>query len=131
MTERQPRPKSFAQRSGSETRRRGAVVRVRCSDAEREALTAKATAEGLSVGGYLRLAGLGRAGRRTRRARPVDQDALWAATAALNKVGSNLNQIAHRLNAEGARSVAADSTLVLTRAAVESIMALTGRRGRR
>lgn len=106
-------------------------MRVRCSDAEREALTAKAAAEGLSVGGYLRLAGLGRAGQRTRRARPVDQDALWAAVAALNKLGSNVNQIAHRLNAEGARSASADSTLDLAREAVAGILALTGRKGRR
>lgn len=130
MTERQPRPKSFAQRSGSEKRRRGAVVPVRCTEAEREALIVKAAAEKLSVGGYLRLAGLSRAGRRTRRARAVDHEALRAAVAALNKVGSNLNQIAHRLNA-GQDAPEAAGALRQTRDAVAGILALTGRRARR
>lgn len=103
---------------------------VRCSEAERDALAAKATAEGLSIGGYLRLAGLGRAGRRTRRARAVDQEALRAAVAALNKVGSNLNQIAHRLNV-GQDAPEAAGALRQAREAVAGILALTGRRGRR
>ena len=103
---------------------------VRCTESERETLTAKATAEGLSVSGYLRLAGLGRAGRRTRRARAIDQDALRAAVAALNKVGSNLNQIAHRLNV-GQDAPEAAGALLQTREAVAGILALTGRRGRR
>jgi hypothetical protein len=42
---------------------------------------------------------LGTPGPRAKRSPPVNAEALGRATAALNKVGSNLNQVAHRLNA--------------------------------
>lgn len=116
-------------RSGSEKRQRGAPVSVRLSDAERAAVKAKAAAAGLSMGSYLRLAGLGDVGMRARRAPTVNAELLAQAVAALNKVGSNLNQVAHTLNAgRAAGSAEALQTLQETRAAVLQILALTGRK---
>lgn len=118
-----------ARRSGSEKRQRTAgAVLVRLLPAERAALTAKAAQAGLSLAGYLRLAGLGRAGTRAKRAAPgVNITALAQAVAALNKVGGNLNQIAHRLNSgQGAGETV--RTLAATQDAVAQIVALTRRK---
>jgi hypothetical protein len=86
-------------RSGSEKRQRPDIIPVRCSPEERVTLKANAAAAGLSAGSYLRLTGLGNVGVRAKRAPTVNAEAMARATAALNKVGSNLNQIAHVLNA--------------------------------
>ncbi len=116
-------------RSGSEKRQRGAPVSVRLSADERAAIKVKAAEAGLSIGSYLRFAGLGDAGIRARRAPTVNAALLAQAVAALNKVGSNLNQIAHVLNAGRAAGAAeAVQTLHETRAAVLQILALTGRK---
>jgi hypothetical protein len=123
----QPTPSQ--RRSGSEKRQRAAVVPVRCLPEEREALKAKAAAAGLSLSSYLRFAGLGDPGIRARRAPTVNAQALAQAVAALNKVGSNLNQIAHALNAgQAAGSADAIRALQATRDAVLQILALTGRK---
>lgn len=127
-----PKPEAGADlaphRSGSEKRQRGAPVSVRLSDEERAIVKAKAAAAGLSVGSYLRLAGLGDAGQRAKRAPVVNAELLAQAVAALNKVGSNLNQIAHILNAgKAAGASEAVTTLHETRAAVRQIAALTGK----
>lgn len=112
-------------RSGSERRRRGAVIPVRVEDDERATLRDKAQAAGLSVGGYLRQAGLGYAGQRARRAPRVNAILLAQAIAALNKAGSNLNQIARRNNAGLGIGPEAAQTIYETRAAVLQIIALT------
>lgn len=124
-------PASLSQnRSGSEKRQRDAIVPVRCSSDEREALRFRAATAGLSVGSYLRLAGLGDAGIRAKRAPTLNAVLLAQAVAALNKAGSNLNQIAHHLNAgHVAGSAETVQTLHETRAAVLQIIALTGRKG--
>lgn len=127
-----PKPEAGAdlapRRSGSEKRQRGAPVSVRLSDEERAEVKRRATAAGLSVGSYLRLAGLDAAGIRARRAPTVNAELLAQAVAALNKVGSNLNQIAHILNAgKAAGATEAVMTLHETRAVVRQIAALTGK----
>lgn len=116
-------------RSGSEKRRRSAPISVRVLDDERAVLRSKATEAGLSLASYLRFAGLGTAGVRARRAPTVNAAVLAQAIAALNKAGSNLNQIARALNAGRAPgSAEALQTLYETRAAVLQIIALTGRK---
>ena len=71
---------------------------LRLTAEERTTLEAKATAAGLSVAGYLRAAALGASGPKRRRRPTIDQAALLAATAALNRIGNNLNQLTRATN---------------------------------
>lgn len=86
-------------RSGSQQRQRMKGVRARVTAAEYEAIQARARNAGLSTGAYLRACALGDEGPRARRTPPIHGDALAQAIAALNRVGNNINQIAHHLNA--------------------------------
>ena len=79
-------------------RKREHVVRFRLDDGERIALDERAGDSGLTVGAYLRASGLGDAGPRARRRASVDRELLARANAEINRVGSNLNQIARTLN---------------------------------
>lgn len=90
---------ALVRRSGSEKRQRSAPVSVRFLDDERAIAKARAAEAGLSLASYLRAAGIGDPGIRAQRAPTVNAEAIAHATAALNKVGSNLNQIARVLNA--------------------------------
>jgi hypothetical protein len=85
-----------------EKRQREKFVAVRCTDAEHAALTERATRAGLSVGAYLRAAGLGAPGIRSARRPPVEKVALAQALGLLGRYGGNLNQLAHAANAAGA-----------------------------
>ncbi len=92
----------------------------------------KARLTGLSVASFLRACGLGTPGPRARRSAPVDAEALGHATAALNRVGNNVNQIAHRLNIAGS-SITADecfAALAEIRAAAATIREIVGRKDR-
>ena len=92
----------------------------------------KAREVGLSLASFLRACGLGTPGPRARRSPPVNAEALGRATAALNKVGSNLNQIAHALNAGGAGLTMQEcfAALAETRAAAAAIREIVGRKDR-
>lgn len=127
-----PTPQSTARRSGSENRQRCAPVSVRCLPDERAELEMKAREAGLALASYLRACGLGTPGPRARRRPPVNAEALARATAALNKAGSNLNQIAHVLNAAGAIGMAREylSTLALVREAAAAIREIVRRKDR-
>jgi hypothetical protein len=72
---------------------------MRLDDAEQAKLEERASASGLSTGAYLRAAALGGAGVRARPRASVDRQLLARANADLNRVGNNINQIAHALNA--------------------------------
>ena len=118
-------------RTGSERRQRGPAVPVRFLPEERAAVDEKADAVGLSLAAFMRACALGVPGPRAKRRPPVNIQALAQATAALNKVGSNLNQIARNLNAAqavGARE--AIEALNETRAAIAGILELVGRKDR-
>jgi len=124
--------RSAPRRSGSETRQRanGAVL-VRLLPDERARIEAKARAAGLSLAAYLRACALGDAGPRARRSAPVNAELLARATAQLNKVGSNLNQIAHALNGKDSPyEVFSVETLAEVRQAVADIREAVGRRER-
>ena len=86
-------------RSGSEKRQRLHVAQLRLDDAEQAKLDERASASGLSTGAYLRAAALGGAGVRAKPRASVDRLLLARANADLNRVGNNINQIAHAMNA--------------------------------
>lgn len=94
-------PPKRKRRSGSETRQRRHVKRSRYDDAELAAFEERARASGLDDGAYIRSCTLGDAGPRARKRTPVDRELLARTNADLNRVGNNLNQIAHALNAGG------------------------------
>ena len=118
--------------SGSEKRRRVYKVDTRFDGIEHASLIAAAQATRLTKAGYIRALVLGCPGPRSQRAPSVNAQALAQATAALNKVGSNLNQIARILNAGGSVSLghAAFAALTETRVAVAQILDVVGRKER-
>ncbi|MBI3657343.1 MAG: plasmid mobilization relaxosome protein MobC [Acidobacteria bacterium] len=85
-------------RSGSQTRRRAKTIAVHVDADEYATLTVKAQAAGLSAGGFLRAAGLGKQTPRSLPRAPVERELLAKAIGELNRVGNNLNQIARALN---------------------------------
>jgi hypothetical protein len=102
---------------------------IRLDEVEYLVLDEYARAAGMSRASFLRAAALGSPGPRAQRAPTVNAEALAHATAALNKVGSNLNQIARSLNS--ATPIAATechATLAEVRAAVVRILDIVGRK---
>ena len=125
-------PSPHVKRSGSEKRQRGAPISVRFLPDERAKLKEKARDTGLSVASFIRASALSTPGPRARRSPSVNAEALGRATAALNKVGSNLNQIAHVLNAGNASLTMREcfAALAETRAAAAAIREIVGRKDR-
>ena len=124
-------PPAVRKRSGSQKRRRRHAVNVTYDDDEFLQVQEKANAAGLSLASFLRAGSLGTPGPRARRSPPLNAEALARATGAVNKVGSNLNQIARVLNA--ARAVAATEILAAAaeaQAAMASIREAVGRTAR-
>jgi hypothetical protein len=121
-----------ARRSGSQKRQRNLRIGVACDPAEFNGIDHKARIAGLSRGGYLRTCALGSPGPRAHRSPPINAEVLAHAVAALNKAGSNLNQIARVLNSSGAIGIATESFAALTdtRAAVALILQIVGRKDR-
>jgi len=119
-------------RSGSQKRVRLRKIPVACDDEEFLRIDNRAREVGLSRPSFLRACALGTPGPRARRSPPVNAEALGRATAALNKVGSNLNQIAHVLNAGGASLTTHEcfAALAETRAAAAAIREIVGRKDR-
>ena len=117
-------------RSGSETRQRRGMS-IRLLPDEHAAISEKARAAGMSIASYIRACALGDAGPRARRSPPINAELLAHAVAALNKAGSNLNQIARVLNA--ARAVGSAEILAAaaaTQAVMSAILELVGRTDR-
>ena len=85
-------------KSGSQTRQRTKTIRAACTPDEYAAITAKATAAGLSAGGYLRACALGKETPRTLHRAPIDRELLGLGIAELRRVGNNINQLAHTSN---------------------------------
>lgn len=92
-------------RKKSEARQRQKQIKIRCTADEFNAAAAKAAESGYTVAAYARAAILGDAGPRAQRRLSVDAQLLRQVLAQLGKYGSNLNQIAYVLNAEGGRAV--------------------------
>jgi hypothetical protein len=84
--------------SKSQNRKRSLSIHTACTLEEYDAITEKATAAGISVGGYLRACGLERITPGTKRRVPVDSVILERAIAEMRRIGNNINQIAHAVN---------------------------------
>jgi hypothetical protein len=89
-------------------------VDTRWDELEYASLIAASQATGLTRGGYIRALVLGSAGRRAQRAPSFDVLALAKATAALNKVGGNVNAIAEILHSAGNAVTTRECHIVLT-----------------
>jgi len=116
-------------RSGSQKRRRNRHIDVCCDESEFVIIDDKARTAGMSLAAFLRTCALGSPGPRAQRAPTVNAEALAHATSALNKVGSNLNQLMRRLH--GNAPIAANechSALADVRAAVVRILDIVGRK---
>jgi uncharacterized protein (DUF1778 family) len=77
---------------------RDVLINLRCTYHERAAIKSAAEEAGLSVGAFLRALALGDAGPRAVRRPPVELAELSRLLGALNKIGSNANQIAKAVN---------------------------------
>ena len=121
-----------ANRSGSQKRARLHKIPVACDETEFLHIDALARATGLSRPSFLRACGLGSPGPRARRSQPVDTEALGRATAALNKVGANLNTIARGVHTGGYSLTSNEclAALAETRAAAAEIRRLLRREDR-
>jgi len=97
---------STFKRSGSQKRQRSKCVAVWLTGEEYAEAETRAEQAGLSLSAFGRFGMLGTPGPRARRRPTVHARALALATAALNQLGNNFNQIAHKLNAGGAFSLA-------------------------
>jgi hypothetical protein len=107
------------------------VFSIRLSPPEHAAIQEKARIAGMSIAGFMRAVALGSAGPRARRSPPVNVEVLARAVAQLNKAGSNLNQIAHRLNAgQAAGTTETLAALAETRAVLAQIRDAFGRTDR-
>ncbi|WP_299682810.1 plasmid mobilization relaxosome protein MobC [uncultured Roseobacter sp.] len=116
--------------SGSETRKRQAVLRIRMTDdefAEVEALADKAE---LTPASYARSILLSAPAPRARRRPSVNTQEVARLLGELGKVGSNLNQIAHHLNAGtgGAGSNSTAEAIADVRAMRDACLAALGRK---
>jgi len=77
---------------------RTVVKSLRLSLAEAEAIGVRQQAAGLSFNAYACTCMLGEGGPKRRRRPTIDREALMTATAELNRVGNNLNQLARAIN---------------------------------
>lgn len=118
-------------RSGSQRRQRCKSYQIAMTPEEFAVACERAASAGLSPSSYGRTLLLGTAGPRARRSPPLNAELLAHAVAQLNRVGSNLNQIARTLNsAQAVGTKEALDTLADTRAAVGRILEIVGRRDR-
>jgi len=77
---------------------RTVVKSLRLSAAEAEAIEARQQAAGMSFNAYACTCMLGEGGPKRRRRPTIDREALMTATAELNRVGNNLNQLARAIH---------------------------------
>lgn len=83
------------------TREREDLIKCFVSPSEKADIEARAERAGLSVSGYLRALAFGKDTQQPRAARrpPMEKETLLRLLAELGKIGSNVNQIAHAMNA--------------------------------
>jgi hypothetical protein len=93
-------------KSKSETRKKGKIIGVRVDPVELAEIQAKAESAGLTVASFIRINTLENVITETRTAPSLDRILLSQLLGQLGKIGSNINQIARRMNEGG--SVGAD-----------------------
>lgn len=120
-----------AKASGSETRQRTYAVAVRLNGAERTALIDRADRVGISISAYIRQQVLDVAPPRQRPRPAVEVEKLSLLLGQIGKIGSNLNQIAARLNAnEPARKTDFGYLIMLSKHIAEMRAAILEAMGR-
>lgn len=87
--------------SGTDKRRRAHAVSIRLDGPEREELRHRARRAGITVGAYVRYQVLDKPPPRQSSRPAVEVQVLARLVGQLGKIGSNLNQIAHQMNASG------------------------------
>ena len=92
------KPIAGASRSGTETRRRNKRLLVRLDGRELTEIVAGAEAAGLTLASFARKKILSGPARKPSRRAPADAALLAKVLGELNRVGSNLNQIARAIN---------------------------------
>ena len=97
-----------SKKSGSETRQRNKVLQVRLTDAEFSEIEAMADRAELTPASYARSILLDTPAPRAKRRPAVDTVQVAKLLGEIGKVGSNINQIAHQMNA----GVATSSTAI-------------------
>jgi hypothetical protein len=118
-------------RSGSQKRQRNRNIGVPVDADEFASVEAKARAAGLSLASFARAAMLGSAGPRARRSPMLNAELLAHAVSAVNKAGSNLNQIARILNSAQAAGTAEILAAAATaQAALSAMLEIVGRTDR-
>jgi hypothetical protein len=115
-------------RSGSETRQRSLVGRMRCTAGEYAQLEAAAERAGMTIGAFMRHQCLGTSGPRATRRPPVERAALAQLLAHIGKASSNVNQIARVLNSGGDIPAGIPVAIDALRAAAVEIMRVLGKR---
>lgn len=90
------------------------VIRVRCTDTDLATISAAAAQAGMTVSAYMRHQATGTAGPRATRRPPVEVATLSRVLAALGKLGSNVNQIAHAYNRDARAPELAELALMRT-----------------
>ena len=119
-----------ASRSGTETRKRAKVLQVRLSPDELAEIEAQANRAELTPASYARSILLSAPAPRARRRPAVETQEVARLLGELGKVGSNLNQIAHRLNAGDAIGSASIAEAVAdVQAMRDACLAALGRKG--
>lgn len=122
-------PPDRPSRSGSQKRARVQSWQIALTPEEFAIVKQKAADAGLSASSYGRSLMLGDPGARARRTPTVNAEAIARATAALNKVGSNLNQVAHVLNAGKAPAAGEVETAIAeVREILDLFRAVAGRK---
>lgn len=115
----------------SEQRKKGRIVPFRVSDDEHAELTQLAARERLTIGSYVRKRALAKPTTRAMRRPTVETVALASLLAAMNKNGSNLNQIARRLNSDEVVAIQEIQTaLAEHRQILANIIQATGRQSK-
>ncbi len=92
------KPLSHRSRSGSETRKKGRLLGIRLTEDECAPLEQGAAHAGLTLASYARLLLVSAPKTRSRRRPLADVAALARTLGQLNKVGSNINQVARAIN---------------------------------
>lgn len=117
-------------RSGTETRQRSKLLQVRVTPDELAEIVAQADRAQLTPASYARSVLLSAPAPRARRRPSIEAETLGRLLGDLGKVGSNLNQIAHHLNAGRAEvsPAALDAALSDVADIRAAIMAAMGRK---
>ena len=100
------RPQPPAKRSGSQRRERCKKLEIALTPDEYASVKARAVAAGLSASAWGYAVIFGSPAPRAQRTPHIHAEVIARATAQINKLGNNFNQIAHVLNAGGAIGMA-------------------------